>query len=148
MAGPPAAAWTFGPSRVQHHLIQWAVLLGGLAVGLHIYLQAWGLHSLFVLVLWAACAALALHGRRRERLGVLAWDGELWRWSEGEPEPVLHLHCVVDFQRFALLRVRLESGKTIWLWAESLTVNPGWLSFRRAVFTGKTALAQHSDPLL
>lgn len=137
MTGPPAVAWNIGPSRALRVFGGAVLLLGSLSSGFYLHLQDWGSNSIVVILLWTVGAASAVCGLKYQGQGALVWDGQHWHWREAGNggNGVLRLSCPLDFQRWMLLHVGLESGKSVWLWAESRDMHPHWLAFRRAVFS-------------
>jgi hypothetical protein len=114
-------------------------------------LAAWGLGAL-------ACAAWAWEGGtafrlaagvvaivvagasatgwwRRQRSGMLAWDGGGWRWSQAHrTSDLTAIQVVADLQAWILLRCDGESGPR-WIWAERAQLPARWGEFRRAVYS-------------
>ncbi len=145
MVLPPAASWKTGPSRWQRALLAALVVLVALNSAFFCLSQRWGLSSLLLLLVLAACTAAALVGLWRPQRGQLRWDGAHWHWSDPQDHAVNQLVCVLDLQRCLLLRIGSEAGVRRWLWLESSRMDAGWLALRRAVAASRHGLT-HSNP--
>lgn len=129
-------------------------MLNALFVGLWCYvfdIFGWRLWlSLGVLGLAVAAAAW---GWWRSPCGFLSWDGQLWCWTSTAPRQARNgqlLPCL-DFQRHLLLRLRLEAGPVLWLWAEQHSNPARWADLRRAVYARSvpsSALLALAEPRL
>jgi len=137
---PPAASWTAGRAPWRSIVLAALGLLGAL-VGLFFCLsQRWGISSWLVLLALCVSAAGALIGLHTGSAGQLRWDGERWHWSDADDYAVTRLACVLDLQRFLLLRIDCEQEPGLWLWLQSPSMDARWLALRRAVVASGQAL--------
>jgi len=146
MAGPPAVTWVVSPAHANHITVFVGLLGGALAIAFYLVLQPWGRASLFLLMLLAGAFCIAARARARQPSGNLIWDGEQWMWSGWEVQANLRVHCVIDLQRWMLLRVHASAGTAIWLWLETREASARWLALRRAVFANIPVQKQRSEP--
>lgn len=145
MAGPPAVAWDVRPSRVHRVVVVLAMLFAALAALAYLTLQPWGISSFFIVFTVGVSALFAWSGLRRESVGTLVWDGSHWLWRRGDHDTVCTVRCMIDFQRWMLLRVRLDGGAAVWLWLESGDKRETWRALRRAVTFGRDGVTA-DDP--
>ena len=79
---------------------------------------------------------VARHGWNNSPAGLLAWDGQVWRWEgPGYQSGVAEyeLTTALDFQGMMLLRLENQAHAKLWFWAEQRTLPARWLDLRRAV---------------
>ena len=114
-------------------------------------------HALaFAMPLAAGAAACA--GWQRQVCGSLHWDGVCWRLEMAALMPTLasmpaatsaltgNLAVHLDFQRFLLLSMRLESGGIRWLWLDQCAELTHWQAFRRAVHSNAAGDLRQAGP--
>jgi len=140
---PPAAIWRVGGG------VAYKVMLSALVAGACCSTAAYGLSQFQSLLfpwlcgLLLTCIVLAWFAWRSAPCGTLRWDGEAWHWSGTDVLVLSEVQCVIDAQRFLLLRVQCIAGKSFWLWLESHRMSATWLAMRRAV---NSARPDESDP--
>lgn len=149
MHRPPAVSWDVGPARWHALLVLALLALGLLLTIAFAVLQAEGARWPWLLVLLLACSSAALLQWRGMSAGQLRWDGERWLWSPLSDLPVTELHCVLDLQRFMLLRLRCGPAMPwgrgwVWLWLESDAGGARWLALRRAI-AAQPAISAQAD---
>lgn len=129
----------------------WVLMLAALAMCIALVLglaaadlPAWPRGLLGVLfVAWLVWAGISL---ARVPRGWLRWQRPVaqeagwWTWSAGlggssgdEGLGPVSLHCVLDLQNRALLRLHGPRGVPRWVWLEQGSAPPDWLALRRAV---------------
>jgi toxin CptA len=149
MVLPPAAAWIAGGAQWQRYLLLALCLLGTLVVTFFCLSQRWGPSCVLLLGLLLVSVTAAAVGLRRTASGQLRWDGEHWHWSGDRDYALSHLVCVIDLQRFLLLRIECSQGPSLWLWLQSPAMDVRWLALRRAVVAGPNTVRRvrvHSLP--
>ena len=139
---PPAAAWKVDSARWQRRMLCALGLAGALVSAFFCLNQRWGVSTVVLLAALAACSALATAGLWWPMQGHLRWDGEHWHWSDEEDRVVTHLSCVVDLQRFMLLRIACAQAPSLWLWLESPAMDARWLALRRAIVASPQAMTR------
>lgn len=145
---PPAAAWTVDSAPWQQRALAAVGLLGALAGLFFCLSQGWGSSSFLLAALLGICTAAAGLSLSGAAHGQLRWDGERWHWSSADEQAVSQLECVLDLQRFMLLRIACESGLSLWLWLYSPAMDARWLALRRAVVASQQrALLAPGDSL-
>jgi toxin CptA len=154
----PPVVYPLGRSRFLGALLL-GLWLCGLLLSLLWFLQSgrptdWriGLDLAFV----AGAGTAAYIGWRNAPAGLLAWDGEVWRWeSPGYQAGVAEytLSVLGDFQHALLLRLENQAHARLWLWVERSAFPERWLDLRRAVYSPRRSLAApwahdslHADP--
>lgn len=134
---PPAAAWTVDSARWQRRVLVALGLAGALPSLFFCLNQRWGAHSLAVLLWLGLCTVGASWRFQKAANGQLRWDGERWHWSDSQDYAVTKFDCVVDLQRFLLLRIVCDQGPQLWLWLYSPAMDGRWLALRRAVMAAQ-----------
>jgi hypothetical protein len=116
-----------------------------------LYLAAW-LLGVLVLVAWSmqvaagwrqglaallllALAGAALRAWTRSPRGLLAWDGQDWRWADGAGDSPGQVAVALDLQRWLLVRWRADGARAAWLWLERAREPNAWNALRRAVYS-------------
>jgi len=136
MHNAPAVSYPVGRSRF-HALLLWPiVVLGALTVlGWTWLANAAGLRQWAAVLLWLASSTLAVWHWRRTPVGVLAWDGSVWTWTQADETLPVVPEVALDMQAFLLLKLKRQSSVwRIWVWPEQHTAPLHWLALRRAVF--------------
>lgn len=140
MHSAPAVSYPVGRSRFQAQLVSVLAMLGGLT-GL-----AWSLtadapgwrQGVFFGVLLLVCG-FSLWSWLRSPAGLLAWDGEAWRFSVDQRVFHGNLRLHLDLQFCMLLGFRSDEAGWLWLWPERRTAPAAWLALRRAVVANAEA---------
>jgi toxin CptA len=135
MHNAPSVSYPVGRSR-------WAGGLQGAAFGLGVAgIAGWAYQAqptpsrvVGALCLALLAGALALRAWLRAPAGVLSWNGESWSWRDAAGAQAGEPRCVVDLQRWLLLRWE-SSGGVLWLWAERGRDPGHWDDLRRAVYS-------------
>lgn len=94
-----------------------------------------------VVLAWAAlgvCVVVALTGTLRQAVGVLRWDGQVWRFESAQIASAdhelswtpAHVSIALDLQSVVLLSLR---GAPRWLWLRSVSDPEQWNDLRRAL---------------
>ncbi|RFO95526.1 hypothetical protein DIC66_18045 [Rhodoferax lacus] len=145
---PPAASWNVGRAPWQRGVQASLGLLGAVAGLYFCFSQRWGVSSWLVLGALCASAASAAMSLFNRPAGQLRWDGERWHWSDADDYAVTRLACVLDLQRFLLLRIDCEQGRGLWLWLQSPSMDARWLALRRAVVASGQAMPRSQSASL
>jgi toxin CptA len=135
MHSAPSVSYPAGRSRFAAALLLLAWLLGGAVTALW-WLQSqtpgWRLGAQW-LVLTAAGVFAALKWWHSEP-GILAWDGEVWSWSDERGDHTGMIEVTLDFQHRVLLRWTSDNGSR-WFWLERAGSKERWGDLRRAVYS-------------
>ena len=132
MHNAPSVSYPAGRSRFAAALLA-AVWLAGCAAA-----ALWLRQAPFAWRPLAMCAALCAAGGFaawqwwRSPAGVLAWDGQAWRWSAHPGEGSVTV--ALDLQRMMLLRWSAP-GAARWLWLSRARGAQRWDDLRRAVYS-------------
>lgn len=134
---PPATAWAVCPAR--WHMFAIGVVATGAALTVWLYWMVQGFGIETAVVLGALCCSffIAWKAVRNVTQGSLRWDGDGWHFSGVDDTFPLQIQCVLDLNRRMLLQGKNETGVTLWMWLESPTLSPQWLSIRRAIVSTK-----------
>jgi hypothetical protein len=145
MFGPPSLTFKVGRSRWQAatgSLFLSLGLAGALGMALSpLHFSPRAVASTFFLL---SCIGLAAYWAWRSApVGALHWDGSQWHWSDGVDHPVQGLAVTLDFQKWVLVRLNLDSARPLWLWLERGAASPNtWMSLRRAlVYAARNAIS-------
>ena len=153
MHSAPSVTYPVGRSHFQGWLIGLTGVIGMLTdlLWLHqVDLIGWR-QGLFATVLIFSFV-VAFHAWHRSPQGVLKWDGQSWHWISGEVTYCGVVAAHLDFQKFVLLSLHMETGKRLWLWPERQADVTCWNALRRSIFSRSSATqiqdensdAQHS----
>lgn len=146
MHSAPAVSYPVGRSRFQGQLIGVLAALGCIA-GVWWYsvvdTPGWRQGLFFTSLLLTGF--ISVRAWWLSFSGVLAWDGEAWRFSgaQGVVSGEVRLH--LDLQFCLLICLRSEEGSRLWLWPEHRTAPAVWLALRRAVMSSATERASRSN---
>lgn len=138
MHNAPAVSYPVGRSRFQGQWLGGLTTLGCLA-GVWwwsvVDTPGWRQGLYFVVLLLTVVASFRAWWRSPS--GVLAWDGEAWRFG-GTYGGKVRLHLDLQFCMLLCLQSDAEGAGRLWLWPERRTAPAAWLALRRAVMSSAT----------
>ncbi|MBC7405094.1 MAG: hypothetical protein H7252_05365 [Cytophaga sp.] len=142
----PPVVYPLGRSRFQGWVLFVLWFAGLLLLLDSLRVQApsgWRAFAILMSVVVAGVAARM--GWKNSPIGLLAWDGQLWRWEgPGYQSGVVEqkLLVVFDFQNLLMLQLENPAKARLWLWAERKAAPERWLDLRRAVYSPHKAIVQ------
>lgn len=135
----PPVVYPLGRSAFQGWLLLGLWLAGLQVFVLWIYASRHQDTTALVLAASILAAGFASwRGWKNAPVGLLAWDGQQWRWeSTGYKAGIAEqeLTVIADFQRILLLRIQNQAKASLWLWAEQKVFPDRWMDLRRAVYS-------------
>ena len=130
---PPATTWMVGPAH-WHAGAVWGIATAAVFIACaYAMAQGWAFGTAVVLTALIFSIFFSWKATKNSTKGNLSWDGEVWHLSGADGIAPVQVHCVLDLQRCMLLHGNGESGAPLWMWLESPSMSPQWLSFRRAI---------------
>ena len=142
----PPVVYPLGRSRFQGWVLAVLWFAGLLLLLDSLRVQApigWRTFATLVSVVVAGVAART--GWKNSPIGLLAWDGQLWRWEgPGYQSGVVEqkLLVIFDFQNLLMIQLENPAKARLWLWAERNTAPERWLDLRRAVYSHHKTIVQ------
>ena len=142
----PPVVYPLGRSRFQGWVLAVLWFAGLLLLLNSLRVQepiGWRTFATLMSVVVAGVAART--GWKNSPIGLLAWDGQSWRWEgPGYQSGVVEqkLLVIFDFQNLLMLQLENPAKARLWLWAERKAAPERWLDLRRAVYSPHKAIVQ------
>jgi toxin CptA len=148
MHNAPPVTYPVGRSRFQAGVQCALWLLGVATVAVWCgQVDLWGWRQGLAVLAVAVAGAVGLYGWWKTPEASLRWDSQQWFWiCAGASCPVV-VSAHLDLQHHLLLRLRPESGRVLWCWAERARQPVLWRSLRRAVYSPARPLEASSSAL-
>ncbi|WP_367849003.1 hypothetical protein [Rhodoferax sp. WC2427] len=136
MHNAPPVSYPVGRSRFQAGLQGALWLLGAATVaGWSWQVDALGWRQGVAALTVLSAGLLAVVAWWTTPVAALRWDGQQWFWSGNSTSFTVHVSVHLDLQHHLLLRLRPDTGRPLWCWAERASQPLYWRSLRRAVYS-------------